>query len=217
MQLHSDLSRPAAVDGAALDWVPSPTAGVERRMLERDGGEVARATSIVRYAPGSSFPAHTHGAGEEFVVLEGVFSDESGDFPTGYYVRNPPGSSHAPSSRPGAVIFVKLRQMPPEDRASVRLDTRDTRLWRREGADLETAELFDAPWEHVVMQRFAPGCAERRRSWPRGVEFYVVAGELVVDGVPRRAGAWLRFPAASTVSLASERGALVYRKSGHLG
>ena len=78
MQLNADRSRPATVDSAALAWVASPMAGVERRMLERDGDEVARATSVVRYAPGSAFSPHTDGAGEEFLVLDGVFSDETG-------------------------------------------------------------------------------------------------------------------------------------------
>ena len=65
-------------------------------MLDRIGDEVARATSIVRYAPGSSFARHEHAKGEEFLVLEGIFSDDSGDYPAGFYVRNPPGSGHTP-------------------------------------------------------------------------------------------------------------------------
>ena len=112
MLLNADLSHPAAVDSDALDWVASPMLGVERRMLERDGDEVARATSVVRYAAGSSFAPHTHGAGEEFLVLDGVFSDETGDFPAGTYVRNPPGSRHTP----------------PEETVAVRLNTRDPAL-----------------------------------------------------------------------------------------
>jgi anti-sigma factor ChrR (cupin superfamily) len=77
-------------------------------MLDRIGDEVVRATSIVRYAPGSHFSAHTHGGGEEFFVLNGVFQDEHGDYPVGSYVRNPPTSSHVPGSDLGCVIFVKL-------------------------------------------------------------------------------------------------------------
>ena len=159
MQLNADLSRPATVDSTALAWVASPMAGVERRMLERDGDEVARATSLVRYAPGSAFSPHTHGAGEEFLVLEGVFSDETGDFPAGFYVRNPPGSRHTPASAPGAVILVKLRQMPPEETAAVRLDTRDPALWHDHGQGRQEAVLFDAPWERVVMLRLTSGHA----------------------------------------------------------
>ena len=217
MQLNADLSRSATIDSAALAWVASPMVGVERRMLERDGDEVARATFLVRYAPGSAFSPHTHGAGEEFLVLEGVFSDETGDFPAGFYVRNPPGSRHTPASAPGAVIPVKLRQMPPEETAPVRLDTRDPALWRDLGQGWREAVLFDAPWERMVMLHLAPGHAGATETWPRGVELFVVEGDLVIDGTAHRAGAWLRLPAGSGVRLASQGGALLYRKTGHLG
>ncbi len=217
MQMNADLSRPATVDSAALAWVASPMAGVERRMLERDGDEVARATSLVRYAPGSVFSPHTHGAGEEFLVLEGVFSDETGDFPAGFYVRNPPGSRHTPASAPGAVIFVKLRQMAPEETASVRLDTRDPALWRDLDQGRQEAVLFDAPWERVVMLRLVPGHAGAAETWPRGAEFFVVEGDVAIAGTTHRAGAWLRLPPGSSLTLASHGGALLYRKTGHLG
>ena len=217
MQLNADLSRPTTVDSTALAWVASPIAGVERRMLERDGDEVARATSVVRYAPGSAFSPHTHGAGEEFLVLEGVFSDETGDFPAGFYVRNPPGSHHTPASAPGAVILVKLRQMPPEETASVRLDTRDPALWRDLGQGRQEAVLFDAPWELVVMLRLAPDHAGAVETWPRGVELFVVEGDVVIDDTAHYAGAWLRLPPGSSLALASQEGAVLYRKTGHLG
>jgi anti-sigma factor ChrR (cupin superfamily) len=108
MELNADFSTRVVVHAARLSWSPSPIVGVERRMLDRIGDEVARATSIVRYAPNSHFSAHTHGGGEEFFVLDGVFSDEHGDFPTGSYIRNPPSSHHKPGSGPGCTIFVKL-------------------------------------------------------------------------------------------------------------
>ncbi|MBS0393133.1 MAG: cupin domain-containing protein [Proteobacteria bacterium] len=217
MQLNADLTHPATVDSAELSWVASPMAGVQRRMLERDGGEIARATSLVRYAPGSAFSAHTHGAGEEFLVLEGVFSDETGDFPAGFYVRNPPGSSHRPSSGPGAVILVKLRQMPSEETKAIRLDTRDPTLWRDLGQGLREAVLLEAPWERVVMLRLAPGYRGPPEVWAHGVELYLVEGGALIDGAVHRAGAWLRRPPGSVLTIASDSGALLYRKSGHLG
>jgi anti-sigma factor ChrR (cupin superfamily) len=109
---------------AADDWIQSPMKGVRRRMLDRVGGEVARATSLVRYAPDSVFARHVHGGGEEFLVLEGTFSDEHGDYPAGTYVRNPPGSGHAPYSREGCTLFVKLWQFARGDSRPVRIDTR---------------------------------------------------------------------------------------------
>jgi len=107
MRLNADFRQRVLVHAAELPWVASPVTGVERRMLDRIGEEVARATSLVRYAPGSRFSRHVHGGGEEFLVLEGVFQDEHGDYPAGSYVRNPPHSAHTPASAGGCVIFVK--------------------------------------------------------------------------------------------------------------
>ena len=110
MDVNADFTVRASVHGAQIPWEASPTPGVHRRMLDRVGDEVARATTIVRFAPGSSFPAHTHPGGEEFIVLDGVFQDEDGDFTVGSYIRNPPKSKHTPSSTDGATIMVKLWQ-----------------------------------------------------------------------------------------------------------
>ena len=217
MHVNADLTVAAAIDSGSIAWIPSPIAGVERRMLERDGDEVARATSLVRYAAGSSFAPHTHGAGEEFLVLKGVFSDDTGDFPQAWYVRNPPGSRHVQRSVAGAVIFIKLRQMPAAETAPVRLDTQDPSLWHDHGAGCRQALLFDTPWERVVMQRLAPGYQGAREGWAGGAEFFVLAGELQLDAATQRAGAWIRLPAGSCAILASRSGALLYRKTGHLG
>ena len=112
MQLHADLRQRAVVDAHTLAWSPSPMAGVERRMLDRCGAEVARATSIVRYAAGSAFERHSHGGGEEILVLDGVFQDEHGNYPAGSWLRNPPGSIHRPWSEPGCTIWVKTGHLP---------------------------------------------------------------------------------------------------------
>jgi anti-sigma factor ChrR (cupin superfamily) len=123
IHLNADFSRRAVVHAAQLDWVPSPMPGVHRRLLDRIGDEVARATSIVRYAPASHFSPHVHDGGEEFLVLDGVFQDEHGDCPAGSHIRIPSTTSHTPGSEPGCTIFVKLWQFDPNDRTCVRLDT----------------------------------------------------------------------------------------------
>ena len=92
MEINADFDQPAFAHTSDIKWLVSPMAGVDRRMLDRIGDEVARATTIVRYAKGSAFPEHTHSGGEEFIVLDGIFQDEHGDFPVGSYVRNPPGT-----------------------------------------------------------------------------------------------------------------------------
>src|SRR5436190_9322101 len=107
MRINADFTKRASVHAGAADWVQSPMPGVERRMLDRIGDEVARATTIVRYAPGAQFSPHVHAGGEEFLVLEGAFQDEHGDYPAGAYVRNPPQSFHRPGTRVGATILVK--------------------------------------------------------------------------------------------------------------
>lgn len=94
MLINANFARRVSVASSDYQWVSSPQGGVERVMLDRVGDEVARATSVVRYAPNSSFPFHMHAQGEEILVLSGTFSDESGHYPAGWYLRNPPGSGH---------------------------------------------------------------------------------------------------------------------------
>jgi anti-sigma factor ChrR (cupin superfamily) len=216
MLIHADVGRPASVNSATLVWTSSPLPGVERRMLERDGGEVARATSIVRYAPGSSFAPHTHGGGEEFLVLEGVFSDETGDYPAGWYVRNPPGSAHTPSSAPGCVIFVKLRQMRPSETEHVRIDTRAAEGWVDGPPGVRLRPLFVDAVETVEMLRLAPGAVLPDTAYPGGVEILVVEGDLHDSGGSRGTGSWLRLPPGAHYGASSGGGALLWRKRGHL-
>ena len=120
MEINADFSSRVVIHSDQLDWIASPMPGVDRRMLDRIGGEVPRATSLVRYVPDSNFSAHTRTGGEEFIVLDGVFQDEHGDYPTGTYVRNPPTTSHTPGSDEGCTIFVKLWQFDLDDRKQFR-------------------------------------------------------------------------------------------------
>ena len=76
MKINADLNQRAVVNSEQLDWVETRLPGVERRMLERNGAESGRASTIVRYAPESHFSSHVHTGGEAYLVLAGVFSDE---------------------------------------------------------------------------------------------------------------------------------------------
>jgi len=194
MKLNADFSRRASVHAARQPWVPSPTPGVERRMLDRVGDEVARATSIVRYAPGSAFPAHTHGGGEEYLVLEGVFQDETGDHPVGTYVRNPPTSRHTPGSRPGCIIFVKLWQFDPDDRQSVRIATADL-PWRTVAGrpGVETRALYQDAHESVRLERWAPDTGITLAD-AGGIELLVLAGSFIEAADSFDTWSWLRLP-----------------------
>lgn len=217
MELNADFSRRVAVHAARLDWVPSPMAGVDRRMLDRIGDEVARATSIVRYAPESHFSPHTHGGGEEFLVLDGVFQDEHGDFPAGSYIRNPPTSSHTPGSAAGCTIFVKLWQFDPADRTEVRLDTGGEAFEPAAGRPgVEVMPLFRDAREVVRLERWAPR-AEVQLGAPGGIEVLVLDGEFSEEGERFEAQSWLRLPCGAVLrAVAGVSGCRVWVKEGHL-
>ncbi len=217
MLLNTDTTRRVVIETEGMPWLDSPLPGVQRRMLERDGEEVARATSVVRYAPGSCFSEHSHGLGEEFLVLEGVFSDEHGDYPPGTYVRNPPGSRHSPYSRDGCTLFVKLRQMDPEDRRFVRIDTAGT-PWSPGGVPgLFFMPLHSAERETVTLVKLEPGAHPEPQHHPGGQEIWVLEGVLEDgDGVYPR-GTWLRNPPGSPHTPRTRRGCVFYTKTGHLG
>ncbi len=184
-------------------------------MLDRIGDEVARATSLVRYAAGSSFARHEHAKGEEFLVLDGVFSDDRGDYPTGFYVRNPPGSSHSPFSKDGCRIIVKLRQIDPEDLTPVVVDTRISELWQSgEFADYLPLHTFGS--EQVAMVRIAAGQTYSAPADPRGIEIFIVSGFIQYDEKNLPAESWLRFPGAHTAELMARKDCVLWVKRGHL-
>ncbi|MEL6258993.1 MAG: cupin domain-containing protein, partial [Pseudomonadota bacterium] len=209
-------SQRAVVRPGDVDWVSSPAAGVERQMLDRVGDEVARATSIVRYAPGSAFPEHVHGGGEEFFVLEGVFSDETGDFPAGSYVRNPIGTKHAPFTRDGATIFVKLHQFLEDDTEQKAIDTTSAQFTPGVVSGLSVLPLHETNAERVALVRWEPGTRfNSHRHWG-GEEILVLEGVFEDEHGRYPKGSWLRSPHLSEHTPFSEEGALIYVKTGHL-
>ena len=216
MLLNHDLSARVIVHAAALDWVPSPARGVERRMLFRIGEEKARATSIVRYAQGSRFARHQHRGGEEFLVLEGTFQDESGDFPTGTYVRNPPGTGHAPGSEAGCTIFVKLWQFRKDDRERViRLPGEGNAAPSRPGV-LSSLVLFEGAGERVMLEDWQPG-AIVEVSNREGLELLVLAGGFTEGRARLDRLAWLRLPPGDRLcARVDSGGARIWYKSAPL-
>lgn len=217
MEINADLRRRAVVHGAREPWVPSPMPGVERRMLDRVGAEVARATTIVRYAPNSHFSSHTHDGGEEFLVLEGVFQDEHGSFPAGCYIRNPPTSNHTPGSEPGCTILVKLRQFDPQDRTHVRIDTGKLPFMPApDRPGVEVMPLFRRAREDVRLERWAPGMAVVLGD-PAGVEVMVLEGGFTEHGETFEPQSWLRLPPDDIArACAGPDGCKLWVKSGHL-
>lgn len=216
MELNADFARRVSVHAGSMAWTPSPISGVDRRMLDRIGGEVARATSIVRYAANSRFSAHTHGGGEEFLVLDGVFQDEHGDFPPGSYIRNPPGTSHTPGSAPGCVIFVKLWQFDAADRAEVRLDTSEMPSAVAEGRPgIEVKRLFRDSHEDVRLERWPANAHVTLPGVAGGLEILVLDGCFMESGETFIAQSWLRLPeGAGLTALAGADGCRIWIKAG---
>ncbi len=214
MELNADFDARAIVRSEDIAWQASPMKGVDRRMLDRIGGEVARATTIVRYAAGSSFSEHTHSGGEEFIVLDGVFQDDYGDFPAGTYVRNPPTTAHTPRSEPGCVIFVKLWQFDPDDRNQFRKTMADELGAAVDG--VATADLHRDARETVTYSHIDPGAAYRNAD-AGGIEMLVIDGSVTESGETLGKGAWLRLPIGTPLSLvAGGAGAKIWVKTGHL-
>lgn len=216
MHVNADFSKPAIVIPQADGWVPSPEAGVERLMLDRIGDEVARATSLVRYAPRSSFAAHRHSEGEEFLVLDGVFSDEAGDYPAGTYVRNPPGSGHSPRSAGGCRIFVKLRQMKSDDDVRVVTDTTAESAWQSSGDGMRRLPLHAHGDECVEMRSIDADRTLDLMPARGGAELLVVSGEIDFAGTRLTAESWLRIPDGYRARLIAADDTVIWLKTGHL-
>lgn len=214
MELNANFDERVVVHSEQLDWVASPMPGVDRRMLDRIGDEIARATSIVRYAPGSMFSEHTHSGGEEFIVLDGVFQDEHGDFPAGTYVRNPPTSAHTPGSAPGCTIFVKLWQFDPADRTQFRKDMAHELPAAAQG--IATTELHRDSRETVTYSQL-DARATVANTDAGGIELLVIDGSLTQADDTLTKGSWLRLPAGDPLhATAGPNGAKVWIKTGHL-
>ena len=214
MELNADFKVRVVIHSDQVEWTASPMPGVDRRMLDRIGDEVARATSIVRYAAKSQFSAHTHTGGEEFIVLDGVFQDEHGDYPEGTYVRNPPTTAHTPGSEPGCTIFVKLWQFDMEDRNQFRKTMADELAAPVGGVAL--AELHRDAREVVTYSEMDAGAA-LVNSNVGGIEMLVIAGSAVEGGETLGKGAWLRLPEGQPLNIvAGNDGAKVWIKTGHL-
>ncbi|MEO0316039.1 MAG: hypothetical protein RI928_2495 [Pseudomonadota bacterium] len=216
MQIHADLTQRVVIHQHELSWTPSPVPGVERRMLDRVGDEVARATSIVRYLPGSQFTQHQHELGEEILVLEGQFSDESGDYDAGTYIKNPPGSSHAPFTKTGCLLLVKLRHMHPNDRQAQIINTRTATWYPGLVPGLSVLPLSEFQTTHTALVRWAPNTYFNAHRHYGGEEIFVVEGVFEDEHGRYPAGSWIRSPHLSAHQPYSVEGCTIFVKTGHL-
>ena len=205
------------MDTNTMAWTASPSGTVWRKRVHLVGPpESGQVTSIVRYQPESSFPAHDHPEGEEILVLEGVFSDEHGDWPAGTYLLNPEGFRHAPFSKEGCLLFVKLRQFPGLEREHHVIDTGE-----REWQPSNTAGVLVKPLysqhgyaDTTRLERWEAGTTAGSCVYEHGAEFYVIRGLFEDDEGTYRAGTWLRIPPGGSHSPRSRSGSELYVKEG---
>lgn len=216
--INADMEQRVVIDTHAMPWTLSPQPGVERKVLESLDADTERVTTVVRFAPDSYFPVHTHSGGEEFIVLEGVFSDASGNYPAGSYVRNPPGSLHQPFTREGCTIMVKLWQFGEEDQAQVRIDTRSA-LWHPglvEG--LSVMPLHQHDGVNTALVKWEPNTRFNQHTHPGGEEILVLEGIFCDELGEYPQGTWMRNPRWSQhTPFTGSEGALIYVRVGHIG
>ena len=213
--LNMDFSRPIVCDTTKMEWFPSPKPGVWRKPLAREEKERGHATSIVRYDPGADFHSHNHPGGEEILVLDGTFSDATGDFHAGTYFRNPPGFIHAPFSKEGCVILVKLHQFQPDDTRRVAIETAKG-IWQELADGIRVQRLHEHNEESIMLLGVPASAPATPRHYLGGGEIYVISGSIRHDGRSCPAGTWLRFPRGSSHQLEAIEDALLWVKSGHL-
>ncbi len=217
--INGDLTAFCTVDTPAMQWQASPSGTVWRKRVHLVGPvESGQVTSVVRYDSNSSFPEHDHPQGEEILVLEGVFSDQQGDWPAGTFLLNPEGFRHAPFSRPGCVLFVKLRQYPGLDRRHVAIDTSELEWQEGDVAGLARKPLYsqDGYPDSVELQKWQAGADAAGIVYPQGAEMFVIEGSFNDERGRYEKGHWLRLPAGATQHLRTDTGCTVYLKNAGL-
>lgn len=213
--LNMSFNETVTINTNEQEWQSSPMAGVWRKSLAREAAEHGHTTSVVKFEPGSYFSPHTHPMGEEIFVLEGVFSDEHGDYPAGSYLRHPPGSRHKPFSKEGCVLFVKLEQFSRDDSTTIRLDT--SKIGWLPGEDnLEIMPLHEHDLETVALEKWPAGTKNIPHSHFGGEEIFVISGRLMDEWGSYPAGTWIRSPHNSEHAPYAEDETVVWIKSGHL-
>jgi len=215
MNINDDFNQRVVINHHDLPWVPSPELSVERRMLERQGNEIAKATSIVRYQAGSKFQAHQHELGEEIFVLDGTFSDQTGNYSAGTYIMNPPGSSHAPFSESGCTLFVKLRHLGSEQVIREVIDTTTAPWYQGMVPGLNVMPLMQQGSGSTLV-RWAPQTFFNPHRHYGGEEIFVIDGVFEDEHGRYPAGSWIRSPHMSMHKPFSSEGCTIFVKTGHL-
>ncbi len=213
--LNMDFTQRVVIETEKMDWSASPSPSVFRKRLARAGAEHGHATSVVKYEPGAMFKTHRHPKGEEILVLDGVFSDEHGDYPTGTYLRNPDGTSHAPYSKHGCVLLVKLCQFQSTDQQPIRINTLKTH-WQPGIGGLEVMPLHNHGTENTALVKWPAGELFQPHSHFGGEEIFVLSGTFKDEYGSYPKGTWIRSPHLSNHHPFVDQETIIWVKTGHL-
>jgi anti-sigma factor ChrR (cupin superfamily) len=217
--IHGDLKALCSQDTAKMAWTASPSGTVWRKRVHLVGpAESGQVTSVVRYERNSNFPEHDHPGGEEILVLDGIFSDQQGDWPAGTFLLNPEGFRHAPFSRDGCVLLVKLRQYPGPDRLQVATNT-DLLAWQQtaiHGVSSKPLYTQNGYTDCVELQKWEADTDPGVTGYPGGAEIFVISGSFADENGRYTEGYWLRFPCDATHHPHTSTGCTLYVKKGGL-
>lgn len=145
--------------------------------------------------------------------MDGTFSDETGDFGRGSYFRNPKGFVHAPFSKDGCLILVKLHQFASDDDKRLCIPAEKQEFQSLyDGIDI--LPLHQHGRERVSLLRMSENATLPLASFT-GVEWYLLSGQLTDEKGAwlGDSGAWLRTPQQSAVT--ASQPSLLWLKTGH--
>jgi len=221
MNIISDISQRVVIQQSTLPWIATPWAGVQQRSLEGGADEVARATAIVKLAPGAKISSCARDLGEEIMVLDGVLTGEFGSYGKGSYIKagnvtNRPGSSHACESASGCLLFVKRHHLEIDDDQRIVVDSASMPWYQGLVDGLSVMPLAEFGTRHTALVRWAPGTRFNPHRHYGGEEIYVLEGVFEDEYGRYPAGSWIRSPHMSAHCPYSIEGCTIFVKTGHL-
>jgi anti-sigma factor ChrR (cupin superfamily) len=216
MKLNQDISRRVVLELSRLQWADSSLPGIKRKLLEYHGDEISRSTSVLRYESNTQFEPHSNKPGQEILVLEGVYEDDTGSYGAGTYILNPPGTSHATGSKSGCTIFVKNNDPALVDAQRTTIDTQDSDWFQGLVSGLTVLPLAEIGTKHTALVRWAPETRFTPHRHYGGEEILVLEGVFEDEFGKYPAGTWIRSPHMSGHQPFSIEGCLILVMTGHL-
>ena len=150
------------------------------------------------------------------MLVEGIFSDEHGDWPAGTYLLNPEGFRHSPFSREGCTLFVKLRQFPGTDRRHVAIQTADLSWTPADRPGTQVKSLYRQPpySDQTRLERWETPGNVGQINFSAGAELFVLLGAFADECGRYRRHSWLRIPAGGSLKPQGSEPCELYVKEG---